>query len=303
MGCAHETAEIIGENMKKKHNFHLKNQHIFVIFTIVCVSLLAATFSSDISVQPLKDGAGYIVIPFEKGINTIGNWINDFGNNFKDVRKLAEENSRLHDEVESLKEQNVQLARGQKELERLEKLYKVDEDYNQYPKVLAQVIAKEPGNWYSTFTINKVRKDGIKKDMNVLADGGLVGLVIETGPRWATVRTIIDDSSNVSAMTLADSNTCIVSGSLELIDSGKMQFSQLRDDKGSVTAGENIITSHISDKYLNGILIGTISSITRDANNLTSTGYLVPAVDFRNLQEVLVITTLKEQAKENDNEK
>lgn len=289
--------------MKKKHNFHLKNQHIFVIFTIVCISLLAATFSSDISVQPLKDGAGYIVIPFEKGINTIGSWINDFGNNFKDVRELAEENARLHDEVEVLKEQNIQLARGQEELERLEKLYEVDEDYNQYDKILARVIAKEPGNWYSTFTINKGRDDGIQKDMNVLADGGLVGLVTETGPGWATVRTIIDDSSNVSGMTLSDSNTCIVSGSLELMDSGKLRFSQLRDDKGSVTAGENIITSHISDKYLEGILIGTISSITRDANNLTSTGYLVPAADFRNLHEVLVITTLKEQAKENDHAK
>lgn len=289
--------------MKKKHNFHLKNQHIFVIFTIVCISLLAATFSSDISVQPLKDGAGYIVIPFEKGINTIGSWINDFGSNFKDVRELAEENARLHDEVEVLKEQNIQLARGQEELERLEKLYEVDEDYNQYDKILARVIAKEPGNWYSTFTINKGRDDGIQKDMNVLADGGLVGLVTETGPGWATVRTIIDDSSNVSGMTLSDSNTCIVSGSLELMDSGKLRFSQLRDDKGSVTAGENIITSHISDKYLEGILIGTISSITRDANNLTSTGYLVPAADFRNLHEVLVITTLKEQAKENDHAK
>lgn len=289
--------------MKKKHNFHLKNQHIFVIFTIVCISLLAATFSSDISVQPLKDGAGYIVIPFEKGINTIGSWINDFGSNFKDVRELAEENARLHDEVEVLKEQNIQLARGQEELKRLEKLYEVDEDYNQYDKILARVIAKEPGNWYSTFTINKGRDDGIQKDMNVLADGGLVGLVTETGPGWATVRTIIDDSSNVSGMTLSDSNTCIVSGSLELMDSGKLRFSQLRDDKGSVTAGENIITSHISDKYLEGILIGTISSITRDANNLTSTGYLVPAADFRNLHEVLVITTLKEQAKENDHAK
>lgn len=289
--------------MKKKHHFHLKNQHIFVIFTIVCISLLAATFSSDISMQPFKDGAGYMVVPFEKGLSTIGNWINDFGNNFKDVRELAEENARLHDEVESLKEQNVQLAKDQKELERLEKLYKIDEDYNQYDKVLAQVIAKEPGNWYSSFTINKGRKDGIRKNMNVLADGGLVGLVTETGPGWSTVRTIIDDSSNVSAMTLSDSNTCIVSGSLELMDSGKMLFSQLRDDKGSAIAGENIVTSHISDKYLAGILIGTISSITRDANNLTSTGYLVPAVDFSNLQEVLVITTLKEQAKENDNEK
>ncbi len=288
--------------MKKKRNFHLKSKHMLAIMSIVCVSLLITTFASDFSVQPLKDGAGYIVVPFEKGLNRIGTWMNGIADNFRDVRELAEENEKLQDQVDALKEKNNQLAVDQKELERLEELYSVDEEYSEHDKVLAQVIAKEPGNWYSTFTIDKGRRDGIQVDMNVIAAGGLVGIVTEAGPGWAIVRTIIDDGSNVSGMTVADSDTCIVSGSLELMDSGQITFSQLRDDEGRVSVGENVVTSHISDKYLEGILIGTIASIERDANNLTCTGYLVPAVDFRHLQEVLVITKLKDSAKETGDE-
>ena len=54
------------------------------------------------------------------------------------------------------------------------------------------------------------------------------------------------------------------------------------------------MTSHISDKYLQGITIGVVSDIEVDSNNLTRSGYLTPVVDFKHLHEVLVITTLKE---------
>lgn len=270
--------------------------------SIVCVSLLFTTFSADFSAQPLREAAGYVVVPFEKGMNKIGVWFSGFTDNFRDVKKLAQENASLHEELDALKEENAQLAVNQKEYERLTALYEVDEEYSEYDKILAQVIAKEPGNWYSTFTIDKGRKDGIEPDMNVIASGGLVGLVTDVGSGWATVQTIVDDGNNVSGMTLADSDTCMVTGNLELLDSGKMKFSQLIDDTGSVAVGENIVTSHISDKYLEGILIGTISSIERDSNNLTCTGYLVPAVDFRHLQEVFVITRLKEQKEDGADE-
>ena len=59
------------------------------------------------------------------------------------------------------------------------------------------------------------------------------------------------------------------------------------------TVGDQIVTSYISDKYLQGILIGYVSEVTVDSNNLTRSGYITPAVDFKNLQEVLVITTTK----------
>ncbi|MEI3246638.1 MAG: rod shape-determining protein MreC [Lachnospiraceae bacterium] len=137
-------------------------------------------------------------------------------------------------------------------------------------------------------------------DMNVIADGGLVGIITETGPDWATVRSIIDDSSNVSAMCSSTLDTCLVTGDLTLMDEGKLQFIQLNDKDDAVSVGEKIVTSNISDKFLKGILIGYISDISTDANNLTKSGYLVPVVDFAHLQEVLVIKAVKQTGKDDN---
>ena len=67
----------------------------------------------------------------------------------------------------------------------------------------------------------------------------------------------------------------------------------MENNENKVQVGDQIVTSHISPKYLQGILIGYISEITVDSNNLTRSGYITPVVDFKNLQEVLVITTTK----------
>ena len=74
-------------------------------------------------------------------------------------------------------------------------------------------------------------------DCNVIADGGLVGIVTDVGPNWATVRSIIDDSSNVSAMVTKTSDTCIIAGDLRLIDEGKINLVQLTDTADLVTVG------------------------------------------------------------------
>ena len=121
-----------------------------------------------------------------------------------------------------------------------------------------------------------------------------MGIVTEVGKHWATVRSIIDDTSNVSAMTVSTSANCIVSGDLRLIDEGKLQFIHLKDDDDKIQEGEKIVTSSVSEKFLKGILIGYVSEIQEDPNNLTKTGTLTPAVDFQHLQEVLVILERKQ---------
>ena len=155
------------------------------------------------------------------------------------------------------------------------------------------MIGKDAGNWFGTFTIDKGSKDGIEVNMNVLAGSGLVGIVTDVGPTWAKVRSIIDDSSNISAMAISTSDTCIVSGDMALMGTGQIAFSQMENNDNVVAVGDQIVTSYISDKYLQGILIGSVSEVNVDSNNLPRSGYITPAVDFKNIQEVLVITTTK----------
>lgn len=279
--------------MNKKKKFQMKSKHLLVLMTFLCISAILLTFTQVVSVSPLREAASRVIVPFQNGINQVGTWMSGKLEGFQDVEELAAQNKELEQRVAELTEENTRLAQNQEELARLQELYQLDQSYSEYDKVAAQVISKDPGNWYDTFVINKGSADGIEKDMNVIAGGGLVGLVAEVETNCATVRSIIDDSSSVSGMTASTSDTCIVSGDLRLMDEGKLAFSQMSTEH-AVAVGEQIVTSNISDKYLRGILIGYVSEVTEDSNHLTNTGYITPAVDFKHIQEVLVIKELKQ---------
>ena len=286
------------KNLKKKFRFriHLKSKHLLAIMTFFCVSAIVATLASGVTSAPLQEAAGLIRVPFENSIASIGQWMTGVQDSFQEQEDLIQENKELQTTVDTLTEQNNVLLQDQAELARLEQLYELDEEYTDYPKVAARIISKDPGNWYDTFMINRGSNDGIRVDNNVIAGKGLVGIVTEVGSNWATVRSIIDDSSNVSAMTVSTDDICVVEGDLELIDEGKLRFSQLYDREDKVSVGERIVTSNISDKYVEGLFIGYVSEIELDTNNLTKTGTLVTPVDFQHLKDVFVITTNKQDA-------
>ncbi len=205
-----------------------------------------------------------------------------------------QENEELQAEVDRLTQEMNTIKLERYELDNLRELMKLDQKYPSYEKVAARVIGSDGGNWFNTFLIDKGEEDGIEKDMNVIAGSGLVGIVIDTGANYAKVRSIIDDASNVSGMPLLNADRCIVSGNLATMNKGQViEFSSLKCTDEEVEAGEQIVTSHISDKYLAGILIGYVSTIERDSNNLTYSGTVTPAVDFQHLQEVLVILDKK----------
>ena len=290
------------KNLKKKFRFriHLKSKHLLAIMTFFCISAIVATLASGVTSAPLKEAAGMIIVPFEKSIAAIGQWLTDVHSAFQDKQDLIGANKELQTTVDALTEQNNILIQDQAELTRLEQLYDLDEEYSDYPKVAARIISKDPGNWYDTFTINRGCSDGIRVDNNVIAGKGLVGIVTEVGSNWATVRAIIDDSSNVSAMTVSTDDNCVVEGDLELIDEGKLRFTQLYDLEDRVTVGERIVTSNISEKYVEGLFIGYVSDIELDTNNLTKTGTIVTPVDFQHLKDVFVITVNKQDSIQGD---
>ena len=286
------------KNLKMKIHFriNLKSKHLLAVMTLFCVSCIVATFASGAATAPLQEAAGLVVVPFEKSINRIGQLLSVTRQSLKDKQELISANEELQSQIDNLTQQNNKLIQDQGELLRLRELYKLDAEYADYPKVAARIISKDPGNWYDTFMINKGSNDGIRVDNNVIAGKGLVGIVTEVGPGWATVRSIIDDSSSVSAMTVSTSDNCVITGDLELIDEGKLRFEQLYDQENKVTAGERIVTSNISEKYVEGLFIGYVNDVEQDSNNLTKTGTIVTPVDFQHLKDVFVITVNKQDS-------
>lgn len=281
--------------MKRNDQNTFTSKHLLVIFCIICALLMGISLRTDRANGPLRTIVNYTIVPMQKGMNTIGVWMNDLTKNFETLQELQEKNAELQAKVDDLTVKNNLLQQEKYELERLRELFELDQKYKDYEKIGANVIANDSGNWFSSFTIDKGAKDGIEVDMNVMAGAGLVGIVTDVGPNWAKVCSIIDDASKVSALVLSTSDKCIVSGDLTLMQDGKIRFEQLANNESEVEIGEQIVTSHISSKYLPGILIGYVKDIEVDANNLTRSGHITPAVDFQHLQEVLVITSTKEQ--------
>lgn len=277
--------------MRRRTKISIEPKYILAICSVLCLILIFVSFKYSEEISPVKVAVGNIVSPMQKGINSVGSWIASKGEALTSMRKLLEENQVLKEELNTISYENKILQQDKYELENLRNLYELDQKYASYPKVAARVISSDTNNWYSIFLIDKGSDDGLAVNMNVLAGNGLVGIIVEVGHNYSKVRSVIDDSSNVSGIFLKTSDSCIVKGDLKLIDKGVIQV-ELIDKNAKIKDGYEIVTSNIRNKYLPGILIGYVSEIKVDSSNLTMSGYLTPAVDFKRLENVLVITEL-----------
>lgn len=280
--------------MKKKVSSFMTSKYILIVLTAVCLIFISTSFFTDRLVAPLRSAISMVVVPLQKGMNNLGLWTYDKYTTLREISVVLDENKELKSKVDDLTEENNQLRQDTYELSRLRELYQLDEKYTGYTKVGARIIEVTANNWSKAFKVDKGSDDGIQKDMNVIAGGGLVGIVTEVGKNYSIIKTIIEDNNSVSGMLIDTNETCIVEGNIEQSDSGFVKLTHFKSDI-TVRDGDKVVTSNISDKYLQGILIGYAKDVTPDSNNLTQSGYLVPAVDFNNLQEVLIITEMKKQ--------
>ena len=276
---------------------HTKSKLILFFLSLFCGIMIIVSFALEFTDSPVKDVVGVVLTPIQSGINQVGGWFSGKMDYFEDNLKLAAQNEELQSQVDQLTVENTQLLQDKDELNSLRDLYELDHKYETYEKVGARVISKDDSsNWFSTFTIDKGSNDGLAVDMNVMAGSGLVGIITDVGPNWATVRSIIDDYSNVSAQISETEDTCIIAGDLSLTDEGTVRLVKLNDPDSKVKVGDTVVTSQISDIFLPGILIGYVSEIGVDSNNLTHSGLVSTVVDFKDIKEVLVIKNLKQKA-------
>ena len=281
--------------MKNKLSSYFNSKYILIAVSVLCLVFIVTSFFSDKLAAPLKNAVSSVVVPLQKGMNYMGLWVSDSVDNMQDINRLIDENEKLNEKINELTVENNQLRQDSYELDRLRELYQLDDKYPGYEKIGARVIGSSSDNWYTTFMVDKGSDDGIEVDMNVIADCGLVGIVTKVGHNYSVIKTVVEDNNFVSAMLIDSGDTCTVKGDIELLDQGLAHLQYFKSGL-TIRNGDKIVTSNISDKYLPGLLIGYAKDVKSDANNLTLSGYLVPAVDFEHLQEVLIITQKKEKS-------
>ncbi|MGN0204889.1 MAG: rod shape-determining protein MreC [Coprococcus sp.] len=287
--------------MKNNRKNRIKPKYILVLLVLFCLVCMGLSIFSGGSVPTAGIIVSSFMAPMQEGINSIGDFTSNLAEKRQAANTLEAENEALLNEVDNLKSKLTAMENNLSDYEDLLDLLALSEKYPTYETTGARIIAKDPGNWYSNFTINKGSADGIKKDMNVIAGNGLVGIVTQVNANSSVVRSIIDDTSNVSGMISKNRDICIVNGDLTLIDSGLLNV-ELISKESTVVDGDEVVTSYISDKYLPGLLIGYISDVMMDDSELTYNAKLTPVVDFQHLSNVLVIMQLKKDMDLSGNE-
>ena len=163
--------------MRKSDKKSIPTKYILFILSFLCMVLIVLSFIMPGFASPVKEGVSYMLVPVSKGMNQVGRWFNDRKDDLSELRDVMAENTELKAQIADLQNKNALSVEERSELEELRTLFQLSEQYSSYETVAGRIISRDSSNWFSTFTIDKGKKDGIEVDMNVIGDGGPLTLL------------------------------------------------------------------------------------------------------------------------------
>ncbi len=284
-------------------NFREHKTAVFLIAATLAVAVLIgvfAAFSGRDRAGAAENLVGAAAEPGQTAASGAGGWLQGIFSYFGSVKALRAENEALKQENVALDKQvrdTEGLTQENQELRAMLNLMKTESKLN---LVAAQVIAKDPSNWYSSFTINKGTNDGILKNQPVLtANKELIGQVYKVGSSWAEIITILDPDSGVGSMIERSKDLGVVEGDTALLKQGLCRLGYLARDT-DIRNGDYVETSGMGGVYPKGLLIGTVLEIGEDHTNMSKYATIQPAVSIGKLSQVCVLTGFTEEIKRDE---
>lgn len=203
--------------------------------------------------------------------------------------QLKSEYEALQKKIDELEQYKVMALEYQQENTNLRNMLGLKTRSFQYEMAAAQVIGRDPGNWFNVIIIDKGENDGIEKDMAVITEQGLAGCVLETGNNQAKVLLITDERSSVSAMIQRTRDNGILKGTIDPAPKGYLKMEFLPQD-ATLIKGDTVITSGLGGMLPKGIVIGEIVETNKQPHELMQYAIVKPVVDLNKLEHVFVIT-------------
>lgn len=243
----------------------------------------------------LRDTTGFVQQIFYKPAGYVAGLFEDIGN----LRKLAKENEQLKIVVAQYARERAQYNWIQSENERLQKLNNFTEAQKKmykYEYHTAQVISlnNDPNN--STLVINLGSKDGIRINMTVISDKGLVGVVSNVSNFTSTVKLLTmldvnDPNSQPAIAATARGRENKSFGMIERYDPATKRLLMNRIAPGDpIQKDDEIVSSGEGGLYPRGLVIGKVESVAV-GNGLTSTAVIKPSAEFEDWKELIVVIT------------
>lgn len=268
--------------------FRTYKKQIFRLFVIILILLAFITVGKKTNATIFDNAIGVVVTPVQDAVMGITGWFSDRFNSVRNETDYIKENAELNAKIELLEQEIDRLSLYEEENIRLTELLEIKQKFSSYETTAAEITAKDSGIWYDSFVINKGTTSSLKANMALLSTDGLVGHIYETGATYSKAISIIDSRSSVSAMNLRTKDIGVVKGDYTLMASGLCKMEYV-DASADIVVGDEIVTSHLSNIYPQGITIGFVKEVYTDANGLTKYAVIEPAVDFKHLETLLVI--------------
>ena len=274
-------------------NFFKSKFFIICLVVAILLALVPTLIAAFGGIDLLHSVLGTVAKPFTMCGSGIANAFNGFIDVFVQYDELEAENESLRAEIEELrqKEYNEEILREQNEW--LKDYINLHEANPTMKLTDAAVISREAGNYSTVLTLNRGSAHGVKRNMPVLTDDGLIGYVREVGLDWCRVSTIIEPSSSIGVYTDRDGQLGVLSGDAELKPRGLCRMSYI-ENGGNLGIGDRIYTAGGKDSlYPTGLFIGSVSSVDIDAITGEMVAEIQPAVDFGDLESirsVMIIT-------------
>ncbi len=258
---------------------------IITVIILIVIVIVSNIRSNDLS--SLEGVLGYFIIPIQNGLTYLKNGIAGNDSFFTDINKLKDENIDLKKRNSELEEELRELEIIKAENSTLKEYVNLKDKYTEYTTVPGYVINKDITNYSDIIIINIGENDGIKVNMPVISEKGLVGHIISVTETTAKVQTIVDTSSSISCTITSTRDNLIAKGTLE--EESTLRATYIPTD-ATVLQGDTVETSGLGGIYPKGILIGTITEVTNTQNKPDRYAKIETAVDFTKLETVLVIT-------------
>lgn len=274
--------------------FFERNRGKIILGSVTVLLVIIMALSTIPSLKPnfVSNAVGVIVSPVQKVISSMINSAQGFFTFIFNMKEYQAENEELNKRINLLEKEVRETEELKKENTRLRSMLEMRERQTEYETETAEVIAKEAGNWFNSFTIDKGTADGISIYNTVITDKGLVGYVAEAGTTYSKVISVIDSTASVAAVVKRTGDAAVVEGDLKLQEQGLCRMVYVNRNS-VITVGDYLETSGMGGIYPKGIYIGKIREVTGDGTGLSQNAIIEPAVDFDAVSEVFVITALK----------
>ncbi len=267
----------------------MSNRLKVILGIIILISLVLVIFLTPLKSVIVKFG-GMIITPVNNMFNSVSKSVSQWAYSVTHANKVMEDNLNFKREIEELKNKLALYQGLESENNRLETLLELKDKYNNFDSTGAEIISRDAGNWFTVFTINKGKKDGIDKNQPVLCSGGLVGHTTEVGANWAKIVTLIDTTHSASGMSVRSGHYVQVDGDISLMGGGLCRMTNISEE-ADIILGDVIVTSGIGGVYPKDIVIGTVLEFKELETGTGNYAVIKPAVDFRHINEVLVLKT------------